>query len=218
MTLTSVSTHSAPPVALCLALTLDPTLAVMTGGAGCNSFEAGKRCPGMTETEYRTEFSLWVIGAASMIVSTDLRNMTDFMKETLMHKEMLAIHQDPMGIAGGLVHKDESSAGCAQPTDNKPANAKNGYCQMWARPLSGGKWAMALFNRNNHSATVSGPFSALPAQPAQTILGSNEHAGAAPTTLMVRNVWSGADLGSHSGSFSAELDGHATVVLLLSPA
>ena len=89
---------------------------------------------------------------------------------------------------------------------------------MWARPLSGGKWAMALFNRNNHSATVSGPFSALPAQPAQTILGSNEHAGAAPTTLAVRNVWSGADLGSHSGSFSAELDGHATVVLLLSPA
>ena len=43
---------------------------LMTGGAGCNSMEPGKRCPGMTETEYRTEFSLWTIGAASMIVST----------------------------------------------------------------------------------------------------------------------------------------------------
>lgn len=112
----------------------------MTGGAGCNSMEPGKRCPGMTETEYRTEFSLWTIGAASMIVSTvrtrlvcvvlfpqkpnvyqdrlgtnkrklrtnrrfypqDLRDMSDFMKATLMNKEMLAIHQDSFGISGGL--------------------------------------------------------------------------------------------------------------------
>ena len=74
----------------------------MTGGAGCNSMAPGKRCPGMTDTEYRTEFSLWTIGAASMIVSTDLRDMTDFMKETLMHKDMLAIHQDSFGISGGL--------------------------------------------------------------------------------------------------------------------
>lgn len=50
---------------------------------------------------YRTEFSLWVIGAASMIVSTDLRNMSAFQKETLLSTEMLAIHQDPMGISGG---------------------------------------------------------------------------------------------------------------------
>jgi hypothetical protein len=34
---------------------------------------------------------------------------------------------------------------------------------------------------------------------------------------MVRDVWAGKDLGSHSGSVSAMLDAHATTVLLLSP-
>ena len=35
----------------------------------------------MTDTEYRTEFSLWSIMGSSLIVATDVRNMTDIMKE-----------------------------------------------------------------------------------------------------------------------------------------
>ena len=65
---------------------------LMTGGAGCNSMVPGKRCPGMNEAEYRTEFSLWVIGASSMIVSTDLRDMSMFMKDTLMNKVFKMMH------------------------------------------------------------------------------------------------------------------------------
>ena len=179
---------------------------LMTGGAGCNSFEPGKRCPGMSETEYRTEFSLWVLGAASMIVSTDVRDMSPFMRATLLHKEMLSIHQDPMGISGGLVYADDTV--CTQ----------KGYCQQWARPLSGGRWAMALYNRNDDNATVTGLFTQLPPQPTRSILGTNKHAGAAPQTLHVHDVWANADLGAHSGSYSRELAPHATAVLLLTPA
>jgi len=40
-----------------------------------------EHCPGQTDTEYRTEFSMWSIAGSSLIVATDIRNMTDIMKE-----------------------------------------------------------------------------------------------------------------------------------------
>ena len=164
----------------------------------------------MSETEYRTEFSLWIVAAASMIVSTDLRQMSSFMKATLLNTEMLAIHQDSMGISGGLVMHDTTSDGCCAVKDS---------CQMWARPLTGGRWAMALYNRNNATASVLGQFTALPLQPAVSLLGRNLHAGAPPTKLKVRDVWEKKDLGVFTGSYSVVLAGHETAVLLLeSPA
>ena len=54
-------------------------------------------CPGQTDTEYRTEFSLWSLGASSLIVATDVRNMTDIMKEVLLNTEVIAVNQDKLG-------------------------------------------------------------------------------------------------------------------------
>ena len=35
----------------------------------------------MRDTEYRTEFSIWCILAAPLLVATDVCNLTDIMKE-----------------------------------------------------------------------------------------------------------------------------------------
>ena len=43
---------------------------VMTGGQGCADGVAGHRCPGMTDTEYITEATLWTIVASPLIVAT----------------------------------------------------------------------------------------------------------------------------------------------------
>ena len=127
---------------------------------------------------------------------------------------------------GCRVYNDTTSDGCTELATGPRFSVESGVptasssvwnCQMWARPLSGGRWAMALYNRNPKQTTVKGLFSALPPQPKLTIEGENVHAGAAPTELMVRDVWAGKDLGSHRGSVSATLDAHATTVLLLSP-
>ena len=48
---------------------------------GCINGTAMEHCPGQTDAEYRTEFSMWSIAASSLIVATDIRNMTDIMKE-----------------------------------------------------------------------------------------------------------------------------------------
>ena len=77
----------------------------MQGGAGCNKRVdgGGLRCPGQTETEYRTEMSLWCMAAAPLLVSTDVRKTTPFMSSVLLNKELIAVDQDKLGVAGGLV-------------------------------------------------------------------------------------------------------------------
>lgn len=40
-----------------------------------------EHCPGQTDAEYRTEFSIWSIAASNLLVSTDIRNMTAIMNE-----------------------------------------------------------------------------------------------------------------------------------------
>ena len=180
---------------------------LMTGGAGCDEYVPGKRCPGMTETEYRTEFSLWSIAAASMILSTDPRNMTDFMRETLLHPEMLAIHADELGVSGGVAATHTAPAdGCSQ----------DGYCQVWVRPLADGGWAMALYNRNNATATITGQFASLPVAGAAMVAGGTARQLAPPTSLAVRDVWAGKDLGTFAGGYTAKaIKAHGCVVLKL---
>jgi alpha-galactosidase len=160
----------------------------------------------MTEIEYRTEFSLWVMGAASLIVATDVRNMTTFMRSTLLHEEMLAIHHDALGVSGGRVADFVSSPdNCTSARD----------CQVWARPLSDGGWAMALYNRQPYNkkknvttggkqASITGSFDSLPSPPP---------AGA---KLSVRNVWTGEELGVFEESYTAKaIPPHGTVFLRL---
>ena len=66
---------------------------IMTGGAGCADNKAGHRCPGMTDTEYVTEATLWTMVASPLIVATDLRNMAPVQRKVLLNKELLRIHQ-----------------------------------------------------------------------------------------------------------------------------
>ena len=50
-----------------------------------------EHCPGQTDAEYRTEFSIWSITASNLIVATDIRNMTDIMKEVSVGYSLLHV-------------------------------------------------------------------------------------------------------------------------------
>ena len=76
---------------------------IMTGGAGCADGKPGSRCPGMTDTEYITEATLWTMAASPLIVATDLRNMSAVQRKVLFNRELLRIHQDPLALPGGRV-------------------------------------------------------------------------------------------------------------------
>ena len=82
----------------------------------------------MSETEYKTHMSLWSILAAPLLAGNDLRSMSPEILAILTNREVIAIDQDKEGKQGKRVWK-------------------SGDQEIWARPLSGGEQAVALFNR-----------------------------------------------------------------------
>jgi hypothetical protein len=58
---------------------------------------------GMTDTEYRTHFSLWSISKAPLIIGSDVRNISAVTLSILTNPEVIAVNQDPLGIQGKKV-------------------------------------------------------------------------------------------------------------------
>ena len=79
----------------------------MTGGQGCGENKPFEHCPGHTNVEYRTEFSIWALSGSVLIFATDPRNMTAIMNETLLNTELIAVNQDPAAGPGLAFIKGE---------------------------------------------------------------------------------------------------------------
>jgi alpha-galactosidase len=83
---------------------------------------------GMTEDEYRTHMTLWVILAAPLLAGNDLSKMTPETQALLTNKEVIAVDQDSLGREGDRVWAE-------------------GPEEIWAKPLNGDAKAVGLFNR-----------------------------------------------------------------------
>ena len=90
----------------------------------------------MTEDEYKTHMSLWVILAAPLLAGNDLSKMTESDKAILMNKDAISIDQDSFGKQGDRLHE-------------------NGDFDVWTKPLSDGRVAVGLFNRAWDNREVS---------------------------------------------------------------
>src|SRR5581483_2373288 len=91
---------------------------------------------GMTDTEYRSHFSLWSVMAAPLLIGADLRSASPATLDILLNKEVIAVDQDPLGVQGKVL-----------------SNA--GGLWVFAKPLAGGDVAVALFNENSSGARIS---------------------------------------------------------------
>jgi len=91
---------------------------------------------GMNENQYRQHMTLWVILAAPLLAGNDLSKMTPETLALLTNKEVIAVDQDALGKQGDRV----SAVGPAE---------------IWAKPLSSGAKAVALFNRAETSAPIT---------------------------------------------------------------
>src|SRR5262249_54146659 len=91
---------------------------------------------GMTETEDRTEVSLWAMLAAPLISGANLVSATDTTLSILRNADVIAVDQDSLG---------------------RPAHQVSaaGGLDVLARPLSNGDVAVLLFNETGTAATIS---------------------------------------------------------------
>jgi alpha-galactosidase len=91
---------------------------------------------GMNLTEYRAHFGLWCLMAAPLMAGNDIRSMSSDIRDLLTNREVIAIDQDPLGVAGDRVRDD-------------------GDLEVWSRPLADGSRAVGLLNRSKNVQRIS---------------------------------------------------------------
>jgi len=80
---------------------------------------------------------------------------------------------------------------------------KQGLLEVWVRELAGNTLAVALFNRGNETSAITAEW---------TDIGLS-----ATTAADVRDLWARSDLGTFTGSYSAKVVSHGTVLVKLTP-
>jgi alpha-galactosidase len=91
---------------------------------------------GLTNTEYRSHFSLWALMAAPLIAGNDIANMDEVTRAILLNKEVIAVNQDALGVQGRRVRDD-------------------GDLEVWSKPLADGSRAVILFNRGAQAQSIA---------------------------------------------------------------
>ncbi len=97
---------------------------------------------GMTDTEYRTHFSMWSIMAAPLLIGSDLRKATPGTFEIIGNEEVIAVDQDPLGRQGEVITSE-------------------GGRWVVSKVMKDGSRAVALFNESGTAQRISTTASAL---------------------------------------------------------
>lgn len=121
-----------------------------TGGTGpmpCAVFgnQTVAHCPGMTNTQYMSEFTLWNVLQSPLIPMTSLVELTPIMKRILYNKLFIDINQDTRTPPGNYIGGDQI---------NCPVIVGELVCTFWLRKLADGSVFLVMFNAQNQSATL----------------------------------------------------------------
>ncbi len=133
---------------------------------------------GLDLDEDETQMSLWSLLAAPLFSSTDVTKLTAAELGVLTNREVIAVDQDAEGIEGHRV-------------------SQNGPVEVWAKPLSGGRMAVGLFNSGESPLPASVKFSEL------------GYSGA----VRVRDLWAHKDLGVLKGGYTATVPRHGVALI-----
>jgi len=109
---------------------------------------------GMTATQAQSQFSMWAMVAAPLILGSDPRSLSSTSINLLKNPQVIAIDQDPLGAQGSLVSQTDTGQ------------------QVWVKPLASGARAVALFNRGSspQQMTTSASAVGLPTVSRYTLL------------------------------------------------
>jgi alpha-galactosidase len=91
---------------------------------------------GMSAAQFRSQFSMWAMLAAPLMISDNLTKMSSASLQAVENSEVIAVDQDPAGIQGMLL-------------------STSGNGQVWVKPLSDGSRAVALLNRGSSATFIT---------------------------------------------------------------
>jgi alpha-galactosidase len=141
-----------------------------------------------THNDQVTIMSLWSILPSPLIFGGNVQSLTTdattgpWTVALLTNEEVLAVNQDALGTHAKRI-------------------LQQGSTEVWARDLSGGRKAVALFNRGTQDATVTASFAQL----------------GVSGTPAVRDLWNRADVTGMATGLSASVPYGAAKLYVLSP-
>lgn len=126
--------------------------------------------------EYRVQMFAWALLGAPLVLGADVRRLDPQAAALLTAPEVLAVAQDPEAVMGSLARAD-------------------GACELWARPLADGSFAVAALNKGQ--------------QPASLVVDlSQDFFPAAFQAAAIRDLYTRRDLGSFNATFTLAVDPH----------
>jgi hypothetical protein len=150
---------------------------------------------GITDTEGRTQMSMYAMWSSPLIVTTDLTTATAPTLATLLNSDVISVDQDPLGLMALRV----SQVACGSST-----------CEVWAKQMNAtNKCAVAFLNRDTGAHDIATTFSAINAVvPA---------CGTGPYTT-TRDLWAHASLGTLTTSYTATaVPAHGVFMMTVAP-
>ena len=141
-----------------------------------------------THNDQVTIMSLWSILPSPLIFGGNVQSLTTdattgpWTLALLTNEEVLAVNQDALGTHAKRI-------------------AQQGTTEVWARDLSGGRKAVALFNRGTQDATIAVSFAQL----------------GVSGTPTVRDLWNRADVTGMTVGISVNVPYGAALMYVLSP-
>jgi len=138
---------------------------------------------GCTDTEYSTQMTMWSMFSAPLMMGCDVRNMSENTRKILLNKDIIAIDQDPLGKQAIRMFRH------------------NGL-EAWKKPLSGDRFAIAVFNRNENASTIS--------------VGGDDLEIEDSTQYNARELYESATAAKRFHKLTTRLSAHETKVFILS--
>lgn len=151
----------------------------------------GPRCPAhgsgntaLSHNEQVMVMTLWSIMPSPLMFGGNPSNLSGdtWTIALLTNEEVLAVNQDALGARGKRI-------------------AKSGTTEVWAKELSGGRKAVALFNRGTQDATIAATFAQL----------------GVSGTVAVRDLWRRADVPGATTEISANVPHESALMYTLTP-
>ena len=127
--------------------------------------------------------TLWAMLAAPLIAGNNLTQMSPEIGSILMNKEVIAIDQDALGRQGDRVYAE-------------------GPVEIWAKPLTGGRKAVAIINFTDTTAQMRG-------------IGLHLKEMGFSGQVTARDVWAAKDLGKIKDDYKLSVPKHGVVLLVV---
>lgn len=148
-----------------------------------------------TLAENRSHFAMWAMLAAPLIIGTDVPAMTPEIRAILTNPRIVAIDQDKLGVAGFRWLGTPET-------------------EVWAKPLEGGRWAIAALNRTGEPRDIAIDWAAHK-ELKDDLKGLR--ADFAQARYMLTDAWSGRGAGDTAAPYRVRLTPRDTAVLILTP-